>query len=392
MDVKALYPSIPRKEGLQACRLALENRKRKDLTTDALIGMIEMVLDNNVFKFQEENYIQTDGTAIGSKLGRNYACTYMGEWEKQLLRNSTQKPYTFLRYVHDIFGIWTGSEQELQQFTQEANDIHENIKVTLTSSQKEIPFLDVLITKDQQNIRTSIYQKDTDRHMYVHKGSDHPVLTKKAIPYGLGIRAKRICSTEEAYSENRWRITQHLRNRGYKRSEITKSLSKVDILDRQKLLEHSKETRKSPKRVPLVLTYGAYLPDITRILRDRMPMMRRSPRMTQVFAEPPMAAYRRDANLQDILVHSKHRRMFESNRQPGTQQCGKSCAICQYMLESKDKVVEEANNMRFLDSITCKSANVIYGIICKECRKVVYVGETGNTIYERFQNHISNIR
>ena len=178
----------------------------------------------------------------------------------------------------------------------------------------------------------------------------------------------------------------------YKRSEITKSLSKVDILDRQKLLEHSKETRKSPKRVPLVLTYGAYLPDITRILRDRMPMMRRSPRMTQVFAEPPMAAYRRDANLQDILVHSKHRRMFESNRQPGTQQCGKSCAICQYMLESKDKVVEEANNMRFLDSITCKSANVIYGIICKECRKVVYVGETGNTIYERFQNHISNIR
>ena len=29
MDVKVLYPSIPRKEGLQACRLALENRKRR---------------------------------------------------------------------------------------------------------------------------------------------------------------------------------------------------------------------------------------------------------------------------------------------------------------------------------------------------------------------------
>ena len=79
----------------------------------ALIGMIEMVLHNNVFKFQEENYIQTDGTAIGSKLGRNYACTYMGEWEKQLLRNSTHKPYTFLGYADDVFGIWTGSEQEL---------------------------------------------------------------------------------------------------------------------------------------------------------------------------------------------------------------------------------------------------------------------------------------
>ena len=392
MDVKALYPSVPRKEGIQACKLALENRKRKDFTTDALIGMIELVLDNNIFKFQENKYLQTDGTAIGSKLGRNYACTYMGEWEKQLLKNSTHKPYIFLRYVDDIFGIWTGSEQGLQEFVQEANRIHENIKVTLESSQKEIPFLDVLVTNDQNRIKTTIYQKDTDRHMYVHKKSDHPAATKKAIPYGLGIRAKQICSTNEAYLESKGRIIQHLKKRGYNKWEIAKSLNKVDTLDRQKLLEQNKERRTSTKRIPLLLTYGTYLPNVTNILRKRMAVLRRSPRMTQIFVQPPMAAYRRDANLQDILVHSKHRRMFEGSSKPGTQQCGKSCVICQYMYESEDQTVKEADNMRFLDIVNCKSTNVVYGIVCKECDKVVYVGETGNTIYERFQNHISSIK
>ena len=84
--------------------------------------------------------------------------------------------------------------------------------------------------------------------------------------------------------------------------------------------------------------------------------------------------------------------MFEGNEKPGTQQCGKSCAICQYMHESENQSVKEEDNMTFLDIVTCKLANVIYGIVCKECEKGVYVGETGNTIYERFQNHISSIK
>ena len=39
------------------------------------MAMIKTVLENNVFEFEE--YIQTEGVAIGSKLGRNVARTYM---------------------------------------------------------------------------------------------------------------------------------------------------------------------------------------------------------------------------------------------------------------------------------------------------------------------------
>ena len=48
--------------------------------------------------------------------------------------------------------------------------------------------------------------------------------------------------------------------------------------------------------------------------------------------------------------------------------------------------------MRFLDRIDCKTSNVVYGILCKHCKKVMYVGETGTTLYKRFSNHISSIR
>ena len=41
--------------------------------------LARLVLDNNEFEFEGESYIQKEGTARGSKLGENYACTYMGE-------------------------------------------------------------------------------------------------------------------------------------------------------------------------------------------------------------------------------------------------------------------------------------------------------------------------
>ena len=47
---------------------------------------------------------------------------------------------------------------------------------------------------------------------------------------------------------------------------------------------------------------------------------------------------------------------------------------------------------RFTDHIDCKTSNVVYGIKCIKCEKLVYVGETGVSLYERFQNHLSAIR
>ena len=82
MDVKALYPSVPRKEARIVVQSTLQESNDADINTDSVLQMMYFILENNNFEFNGQHYTQIDGTAIGSKLGRNYACTYLGAWEK----------------------------------------------------------------------------------------------------------------------------------------------------------------------------------------------------------------------------------------------------------------------------------------------------------------------
>ena len=74
---------------------------------DGVMEMIKMVLDNKVFGFGETNYIQKEGIAIGSRLGKSFACTYMRKWDALL--QSEIKPYFNKRFIDDGFCIWMGS-------------------------------------------------------------------------------------------------------------------------------------------------------------------------------------------------------------------------------------------------------------------------------------------
>ena len=113
--------------------------------------------------------------------------------------------------------------------------------------------------------------------------------------------------------------------------------------------------------------------------------------MRKVFEKAPLAAFRRDANLQDILIHSKHRKSFAKGKD-GTQKCGRNCVMCKHMAEDITHRSLDGKEYTFKDKVNCKTSNIIYGIKCDHCGKIVYVGETGTSIYERFQNHLSSIR
>ena len=102
--------------------------------------MIKTVLENNTFKFGDHNYKQTEGIAIGSRLGRNFACSYMRKWDEELIKYD--RPMFYKRYIDDGLGIWTGSLQSLQEFARYANNIHSSIQIELRYSQEKIEFLD----------------------------------------------------------------------------------------------------------------------------------------------------------------------------------------------------------------------------------------------------------
>ena len=42
--------------------------------------------------------------------------------------------------------------------------------------------------------------------------------------------------------------------------------------------------------------------------------------MSKVFTKAPITAFKRDVNLKDMVVNTKHRKLFESEN-PGTGEC-----------------------------------------------------------------------
>ena len=227
-DVVKLYPSIPREEGLKACRDTLETRTDKSVRTEEVMAVIKTVLENNVFEFDGKEYLQTEGVAIGSKLGRNFTCTYIRRWDEKLEQFEKQ-PLFYKQFIDDGFGIWTHGVAEIVKFKAWANGIHANIQVELRWSQTEIEFLDKLVQIVDDNLGvTDLFTKKTDKHLYVQVKSSHPASVKRAIPYGLGIRMKRICSQTEDYEKHRKELKTHLRKRGYSGKFIEGQLRRVD--------------------------------------------------------------------------------------------------------------------------------------------------------------------
>jgi hypothetical protein len=194
-----MLTSIPRGQGTESVRKNLEKRKNRSILTQDLLDLADQVLSGNEIEFEGQRAIQVDGTTIGSKLGNNYACTFMGELEERTQRKSEIevgiKPLQWVRFVDDGFGVWKGSEREFLNFMRRCNEDDPRIKITFEICRDEAVFLDIKVLRQQGGVlRTTLYTKPTDRQRYLHMDSDHPNHTKKGIAKGQLKRLKRICS------------------------------------------------------------------------------------------------------------------------------------------------------------------------------------------------------
>ena len=240
-------------------------------------------------------------------------------------------------------------------------------------------------------LETDLFSKPTDTKAYLHYASDHPSNTKDAVPLGLAIRLKRICSDGQDYIRHRDELGERLLSRGYPKNVIDKNFAKVDKMDRSELLTRKDKTNKATTRVPLVITFSSHLPNIRSILRNKRHILEKSDNLKEIFKEDPIVAYRKGRSLKDQLVHNKTRSIM-GGQKTGRQDCGKGCVICQRIYQGADKIQGPKGLCTYDRTIGCKSNNVIYGVWCQTCKYVCYVGETGGTLYARLANHLSTIR
>ena len=163
-DVVGLYPSIPHDVGLKALYEKLEERSDKKVPSADLVDMAEFVLKNNFFEFDSKVKQQVSGTAIGTKFAPPYACIFMDKVEIDFLETQVVKPLVWLRYIDDIFFIWNESEEKLDEFLENLNNFHPNLKFISEKSKKSVNLLDVKVSLTEQHLETNLYCKPTDCH------------------------------------------------------------------------------------------------------------------------------------------------------------------------------------------------------------------------------------
>ncbi|GFR94547.1 hypothetical protein ElyMa_006252000 [Elysia marginata] len=159
MDACALYTNIPHAEGITACREAMI-KWREHITKPSarfLCNLIQHILTLNFLQFEDNLWLQTHGTAMGTSMAPSYANLFMGALEGKMLNSSPHQPLIWLRYLDDIYLIWTHGSSTLDQFLAHAKNFHPTIQFTSEISPLKIPFLGVMITLQGGRLETDPY-------------------------------------------------------------------------------------------------------------------------------------------------------------------------------------------------------------------------------------------
>ena len=120
MDVNSLYINIPQEEGINTVCEAYESFYKNDtpIPTHSLTSRvtIRLILQENSFQFKGKNYLQTHGTAMGTKVAVSFANIFMSAVETEIINKSKIKPLEWKRYIDDVFSLWDTAREEIAQF------------------------------------------------------------------------------------------------------------------------------------------------------------------------------------------------------------------------------------------------------------------------------------
>jgi Reverse transcriptase (RNA-dependent DNA polymerase) len=248
-DVTSLYPSIPIDIAVKNMEEWLVTKRVDIHKIKCYMDVVNLCMDENYFKFRDNIYKQTEGTSMGNPLSPILANIYMKKFETDLSKDK-RFPRCWLRYVDDIFVIL--KEAEIDNTLDWINDQHGNIQFTIEKeSNNQLPFLDVLVKRNEKQINFSIYRKPTNTEKYIAADSFHPTQHKHAAFHSMAFRMCNISMSAEDYNIEKRKIIEIGRQNGYNNKDITSIIHKHELHTKRKqqttfygLSDHEKRTNK----------------------------------------------------------------------------------------------------------------------------------------------------
>ncbi|XP_058865981.1 uncharacterized protein LOC131708063 [Acipenser ruthenus] len=374
IDIDSLYTNIETNTGIAAIRKCLNLNPDPTRPDEELIKLLEISLTKNDFEFDNQFYLQTKGTAMGKRFAPSYANIYMADWEETILPRCPHRPTHYFRYLDDIWGTWTHSMEEFTHFISLLNTHHQSIKVKYTTHNSKVNFLDTTTYKgphfsQTHQLDTKVYFKETDTHTLLHKTSYHPKHTFRGLIKSQLLRFHRICTQHTDFQAATKVLFTALRQRGYSRSFLRGV--------RKTFLEQ--KPRDNKKIIPLITTYSHFSVAANSQIKQNLTNKLQDTNL--LTGHKIISAYRKNKNLTNYLVSSK---LPSLNRKPT-----KTSRHFKQLSSLRSQSTGITYNIP--QTFTQNSRNCIYAIQCDTC-KIIYIGETGNTIRVRLTQHIYNIK
>ena len=284
-DVVSLYTNIPVEGCVEAIKYWLNKAATTgdiqrvhwwhealdmDSMTAFLVDLTKLVFNFNYFTTGNADgratiFRQIVGMAMGTQFAPVGANLYMAWVEDTQFHIPTHlQPngdlIMWYRFIDDVFGVWRGSQQSLEDFLQGLNSKSDHIKLTHEASNTGINFLDLHIHKGPRFrarhgiLDLQVHRKRLNRYLYLPWASAHPVSQKRAFLKGELIRFIRNSSDFEAFLRDLRLFACALRARGYPGKFIRDTFKSVAYVNRPTYLQPDRPKATDPDNVsPFVL-------------------------------------------------------------------------------------------------------------------------------------------
>ncbi|XP_049423574.1 uncharacterized protein LOC125883384 [Epinephelus fuscoguttatus] len=212
-------------------------------------------------------------------------------------------------------------------------------------------FLDIMVIKEEDHLKTDLYRKPTDKNSLLHEKEDIRSLGSRRLCHVLATCLKRNASpTPDQGSE---------------------------------------------QGVICAIQYSPVAKDITKTIKQHWHIIDSDPTLKDIFIKPPRVVYKRPPNLRNMLVRAdlppppppSH---FLGSIASGNYPCGRcqQCHFTQKTVSFNHPHTGKKYNVKGI--ITCSTTNVIYMLKCP-CG-LAYIGKTTRALKTRIAEHRSTIR
>ena len=129
-DAVNMFPSIGNRPGLESVKNILSANKFDMDFTQCIVEALEICLTCNNSKFNDQNFLQTDGAAQGPHMSCSYADIVMAKYDF-LVNQLHLKPKIWKRFRDDIFTLWEHGVDTLPSFLDYLNGMDTTGKINL---------------------------------------------------------------------------------------------------------------------------------------------------------------------------------------------------------------------------------------------------------------------